>query len=316
MRVIPAVSQVGAVSIVPAAFNNTSRRFFPEGQNIPEQEARTAQYRMATAEYFAAMKIPLMRGRLFDDGDRPESPRVAILSATLVRRYWGDQDPLGKRFKLAVDGPWITVVGVSGDVVHNWFERRLDMLYVPISQSAPYSVAFAVRTVGDPHALAGDLRRAVSRVDPDQPIAALDAMDKMVEDRAAGFVFIARALAIVGAIALVLALVGIYSLMAFLTAQRTQEIGVRMALGAGRWQVVRVITARAVAITIAGTVIGSALALGAGRLMESMLYGLVRTSFTQLGALVLVLGSVALLAAYLPARRAAQVDPMAALRDA
>jgi putative ABC transport system permease protein len=316
MRVIPAVSQVGAVSIVPAAFNNTSRRFFPEGQNIPEQEARTAQYRMATAEYFAAMKIPLMRGRLFDDGDRPESPRVAILSATLVRRYWGDQDPLGKRFKLAVDGPWITVVGVSGDVVHNWFERRLDMLYVPISQSAPYSVAFAVRTVGDPHALAGDLRRAVSRVDPDQPIAALDAMDKMVEDRAAGFVFIARALAIVGAIALVLALVGIYSLMAFLTAQRTQEIGVRMALGAGRWQVVRVITARAVAITIAGTVIGSALALGAGRLMEAMLYGLVRTSFTQLGALVLVLGSVALLAAYLPARRAAQVDPMAALRDA
>ena len=315
MRVIPAASHVGTVSIVPAAFNNWSRRFFPEGQNVTEQEARTAQFRMATPEYFAAMKIPLMRGRLFDDSDRRDSTPVAILSTTLAQRYWGDEDPVGKRFKLAVDGPWITVVGVCGDIVHNWFDRRLDMLYVPISQQAPYSVAFAVRTVGDPHALAGDLRRAVAKVDADQPIAALDTLDNMVEERAAGFVFIARALGIVGLIALVLAIIGIYSLMAFLTTQRTQEIGVRMALGAGRWQVVRVTTARALAITIVGTAIGSALAIGAGRLMESLLYGLVSTSFVQLGALVAVLGFVALVAAYVPARRAAKIDPMTALRQ-
>ena len=315
MRGVPAASHVGAVSIVPAAFNNWSRRFFPEGQDLTEQEARTAQFRMATPDYFAALQIPLMRGRLFDDSDRRDSTPVAILSTTLVRRYWGDQDPLGKRFKLAVDGPWITVVGVCGDIVHNWFDRRLDMFYVPISQQAPYSVAFAVRTVGDPHALAGDLRRAVAGVDPDQPIAALDSLDNMVEERAAGFVFIARALGIVGLIALVLSIIGVYSLMAFLTTQRTQEIGVRMALGAGRWQVVRVTTSRAVAITIVGTAIGSALAVGAGRVMESLLYGLVSTSFVQLGALVAVLGFVALLAAYLPARRAARIDPMSALRE-
>jgi putative ABC transport system permease protein len=315
MRVIPAASHVGVVSIIPAAFNNSSRRFFPEGENVTEQEARTAQFRMATPEYFAAMKIPLMRGRLFDDSDRQDSPPVAILSTTLARRYWGDEDPLGKRFKLAVDGPWITVVGVSGDLVHNWFDRRLDMCYVPISQQAPYSLAFAVRTVGDPHALAGDLRRAVAKVDADQPIAALASLDNMVEERAAGFAFIARALGIVGLIALVLSIIGIYSLMAFLTTQRTQEIGVRMALGAGRWQVVRATTTRAIAITIVGIAIGSALAIAAGRLMESLLYGLVSTSFTQLGALVAVLGFVALLAAYVPARRAARVDPMAALRE-
>jgi putative ABC transport system permease protein len=315
MRVIPAASHVGVVSIIPAAFNNWSRRFFPEGQDVTEQEARTAQFRMATPEYFAAMQIPLMRGRLFDDSDRRDSPPVAILSVTLARRYWGDDDPLGKRFKLAVDGPWITVVGVSGDVVHNWFDRRLDMFYVPISQQAPYSVAFAVRTIGDPHTLAGDLRRAVARVDADQPIAALDSLDNMVEERAAGFVFIARALGIVGLIALVLSIIGIYSLMAFLTTQRTQEIGVRIALGAGRWQVVRVTTTRAIGITIVGTAIGSALAIGAGRVMESLLFGLVSTSFAQLGALVAILGFVALLAAYLPARRAARVDPMTALRE-
>ena len=315
MRGIPAASHIGAVSIVPAAFNNTSRRFFPEGQNVTEQEARTAQYRMATPDYFAAMKFRLMRGRLFDNSDRPDSPPVAILSTTLVRRYWGDEDPIGKRFKLAIDGPWITVIGVSGDIVHNWFDRRLDMLYVPISQQAPYSVAFAVRTVGDPHALGGDLRRAVAKVDADQPIAALESLDKMVEERAAGFVFIARALGVVGLIALVLSIIGIYSLMAFLTTQRTQEIGVRMALGAGRWQVVRVTTGRALGITIVGIVIGSALAVGAGRVMESLLYGLVSTSFAQLGALVAVLGAVALLAAYVPARRASRVDPMSALRE-
>jgi putative ABC transport system permease protein len=315
MRVIPAVSDIGAVSIIPAAFNNWSRRFFPEGQNVTEQEARTAQFRMATPDYFAAMRIPLMRGRLFDDSDRPDSTPVAILSTTLARRYWGDEDPLGKRFRLAIDGPWITVVGVAGDIVHNWFDRRLDMLYVPISQQAPYSVAFAVRTVGDPHALAGDLRRAVAKVDADQPIAALGSLDKMVEERAAGFVFISRALGVVGLIALVLSIIGIYSLMAFLTTQRTQEIGVRMALGAGRWQVVRVTTTRAVAITIAGTIVGSALAVAAGRAMEALLFGLVTTSFAQLSGLVVVLGAVALLAAYLPARRAARIDPMTALRE-
>jgi putative ABC transport system permease protein len=315
MKGIPAVSHIGVVNIIPAAFNNWSRRFFPEGENLTEQEARTAQFRMATPEYFAAMKIPLIRGRLFDDRDRPDTPQVAVLSTTLARRYWGDQDPLGKRFKLALDGPWITVIGVSGDVVHNWFDRRLDMLYVPMTQAAPYSIAFAVRTVGDPHALAGDIRRAVAKADADQPIAALDSLDKMVEDRAAGFAFIANALGVVGVIALVLAVVGIYSLMAFLTAQRTQEMGVRMALGAGRWHVVRATTSRAMTITLMGTAIGSALAFGAGRLMESLLYGMVTTSLAQLAVLVVVLGSVAILAAYIPARRAARIDPMLALRE-
>jgi ABC-type antimicrobial peptide transport system permease subunit len=116
-------------------------------------------------------------------------------------------------------------------------------------------------------------------------------------------------------IALVLSMIGIYSLMAFLNTQRTQEIGVRMALGAGRWQVVRAMTGRAIGITVVGTVIGSLLAIGAGRAMESVLYGMVTTSFVQLGALVVILGSVALLASYLPARRAARIDPMAALRQ-
>jgi putative ABC transport system permease protein len=315
MRGIPAVSEIGATNIIPNAFNNQSRRFFPEGVELKEHEARFAQYRSADSGYFSAMKIPLVRGRLFDGSDRLDGQQVAIVSATLARSYWGDDDPLGKRFKLAIDGPWITVVGVSGDVVHNWFVREFETVYRPLSQTAPYSVAFALRSVGDPRALAGDLRRAVAKVDADQPIASLDALETLVEERAAGFAFIARALGVVGAIALVLSIMGIYSLMAFLTAQRTQEIGVRMALGAGRWQVVRATTARAIAITAVGSVAGALLAFALGRAMQSVLFGLVTTSLTQLSALIVVLGSAALIAAYLPARRAARIDPMAALRE-
>jgi putative ABC transport system permease protein len=315
MQTIPAASSVGTTSIIPAAFNNNSRRVFPEGVTLTEQDARVAEYRLANREYFASVRIPLRQGRWFDASDRVDSTPVAIISEAMARHYWPDQDPIGKRFKVAIDGPWLSVIGVSGNIVHNWFVRQSEQIYRPISQAAPYSVAFAVRTVGDPNALAGDLRRAVAAADADQPIASLSTLSQLVEDRAGGFVFIAGALGAVGAIALVLSVMGIYSLMAFLTTQRTQEIGVRMALGAGRWQVVRAITKRAVGITLAGATIGAALAFGVGRLMESILFGLTRNSLGQLAAITVLLASAALLAGYLPARRAVKIDPMTALRE-
>lgn len=315
MRSIPAVSSIGATSIIPAAFNNSSRKVYPEGRQLTEAEARWAEYRRSTPGYFSAMRIPLLRGRLFTDADRPDATQVALVSTGFAHRYWGDDDPLGKRFKMDTNGQLLTVIGVVGNVRHNWFVAQDDAVYRPITQEAPYSVAFAVRTVGDPTALAGDLRRAVAKVDADQPIASLSTMNRLVEERAAGFVFIARALTIVGTIALVLSIMGIYSLMAFLTTQRTQEIGVRMALGAGRWEIVRATTRRAVAITIVGTIVGSVLAMLMGRLMQTLLYGLIVTSVAQLAALALILSMAALVAAYLPARRAALLDPMAALRE-
>lgn len=315
MRSIPAVDEIGATSMIPAAFNNNSRKVFPEGVTLTETEARWAEFRRADRGYFAAMRIPLVRGRWFDDSDRGESTAVAVVSDGVARRYWPNDDPIGKRFKLAVDGPWISVVGVAGNVVHNWFVRQSDAIYRPISQDAPYSVAFAVRTAGNPNALAGDLRRAIAAVDAEQPLGSVAALDLMVEERAAGFAFIARALGAVGAIAMMLSVLGIYSLMAYLTAQRTQEIGVRMALGAGRWQVVRLTTAHALRITAAGIAAGSALAFAVGQMMQSILFGLVSSSLSQLAAMMVVLGLAALLAAYLPARRAARIDPMNALRQ-
>ena len=315
MRSIPAVSEIGATSIIPAAFNNSSRKVFPEGRQLTEPEARWAEYRRITPGYFAAMRTPLLRGRLFNDADRTDSTQVAMVSTAFAHHYWGDDDPLGKRFKMDTNGQMLTVVGVVGNVRHNWFVRQDDAVYRPLTQEASYSVAFAVRTAGNPTDLSGDLRRAVAKVDADQPIASLATMAQLVEERAAGFYFIARALTVLGVIALVLSIMGIYSLMSFLTTQRTQEIGVRMALGAGRWEIVRATTRRAVAITIAGAGIGSVLALGLGRAMETILSGMVASNLFQLAAIAILLGAAALIAAYLPARRAAGIDPMAALRE-
>jgi putative ABC transport system permease protein len=315
MRSIPAATDIGVTNNIPAGFNNNGRPFFPEGVDLQPAEARMVNYRLSSNGYFSALKIPLLRGRWFEDSDRPDAVQVAVVSASVARRYWPDEDALGKRFKLAHDGPWLMVVGVSGDVVHNWFLRREETIYRPIAQSPPYGGDFAIRTVGDPTALAADFRRAVAAVDPDQPIASLKTLEDMVEERAAGFTFIARALGVVALIALVLSVLGIYSLMAFMTTQRTQEIGVRMALGAGRWQVILAISRRALAITVIGSAVGAALAFGVGNIMQSLLFGMVTTSLTQLAAIAVLLASAALIAAYLPARRAAGIDPMSALRE-
>jgi predicted permease len=315
MRAIPAVTDSGLTSAVPSGFNNNSRQFWPEGVELKESEARFVDFRRNTPGYFTALRIPLVQGRWFDDSDRLDSLPVAVVSASLVRRYWPDQDPLGKRFKVSVDGPWITVIGVCGDVVHNWFTRRDQTVYRPMTQEAPYGGDFTIRTVGDPEALAGDLRRAVAAMDPDQPVASLTTLEQLVEDRAGGFTFIARALGVVALIALVLSLLGIYSLMAFLTAQRTQEIGVRMALGAGRWQVVRLTARRALQITIVGTLVGGALAIAVGRVMQAVLFGLIPNNLLILAPIVAVLAVATLAAAYFPARRAASIDPMSALRE-
>jgi putative ABC transport system permease protein len=319
MKTIPAVSEVGVVNMIPAGFNNTNRRIYPEGQTLKEAEARWTEFRRITPEYLQALRIPVQRGRTFNAGDHSNSMPVAMVSSAMARHYWGDEDPIGKRFRASLGaeptGAWLTVVGVVGNVVHNWFVRETQAFYVPVSQDAPLSFAVAVRTIGDPSALAGDLRRAINAVDADQPVASLDTLATLVDERAAGFAFIARALGVVGAIALVLSVMGIYSLMAFLTAQRTQEIGVRMALGAGRWEVVRAVTKRAVGITLAGTVIGGLLAFALGTLMQSVLFGMVSNNFVQLAVIVLAIGLAALMAAYLPARRASRIDPMTALRQ-
>jgi putative ABC transport system permease protein len=252
---------------------------------------------------------------MLTDADRTSTEQVAVVSRRLVDRYWPKGDAIGRRFRLAADGPEITVVGVVGDVLHDWFQQvRFPTVYRPVGQDAPFANVFVVRTVGDPASIAGDVRRAVLAVDPDQPIIELAPMETVVEDRTAGVAFIADAMAVVALIALALAIMGLYSLMAFVVSRRTQELGVRMALGATRWQVVGLATRQGVTITVVGLLAGALAALAMGRLMESTLFGVVSTSAWQLAALSALVAAIAVAASYLPARRMASLDPTVALR--
>jgi putative ABC transport system permease protein len=262
------------------------------------------------------MKIPLLSGRGFNEGDRADTTPVAIISRIVADRYFTDPNPIGRQFRLAADGPAITVIGVAADILHDWFQqRRAPTVYRPLSQEAPYAHAFVVRTIGNPLSIAGDLRRAVNAVDPDQPIITLETMETLVTERSAGLNFIANALAVVALIALVMAVMGLYSLMAYIVSRRTQELGVRMALGATKWQVIGLTSGQGVRITIAGIVIDILAAFGIGRLLESVLFGVVSASPTQLTLLALFVFGVSLLASYIPARRTAALDPTLALRS-
>jgi putative ABC transport system permease protein len=317
MRAIPAATNVGFTTHQPYAGANDGRRFWLEGQDaLREDEVRLVNYRRIEGDYFGAMRIPLIAGRPFTGADRDGSQPVALVSAGLASDYWPNQDPIGRRFKVAAQGEYITVVGVVGNVVHNWLRPGIDRtVYRPVKQQPPLRAVFAIRTVGDPLSLAGDLRRAVAKADPDLPIAVLNSMTGGMETQASGIRFIAKSLGVVAFVAFVLAVMGIYSLMAYLTGQRTQEIGVRMALGAGGWQVIRLTTNQAIAIIVAGTITGAALSAGLGQLMRSVLLGVITIHWGQLALVVFVLFSVALMAAYIPARRASRIDPMSALRE-
>jgi putative ABC transport system permease protein len=315
MRAVPAVASAAMISNMPGGGNNASREFWPEGVQLQPTDVQLAYYRRISDDYFTAMRIPVAAGRVFNTSDRATSEAVAVVSRALAERYWPGDDPLGKRFRLSANGPLITVVGVVGDVRHDWFrDAKTPMVYRPILQDAPYTVAFVLRTHRDPLALVGELRRAVAAVDSDQPVTAIDTMEQRLIDRAAGVTFIAQAVAVVAAIAFVLAVTGLYSLMSFIATRRTQEFGVRLALGAGRWDVIQLTARQALAITAAGAALGVAMSAGLGQLMESMLFGVVANSYTQLAILVSALMLVALVAAYLPARRAADLDATTALR--
>jgi putative ABC transport system permease protein len=315
MRAIPAVSEVSMVSHLPFGGGNTSRPFWPEGVSLREGDVRQVDFRRVTPTYFETVRIPLLAGRGLDDTDRADTQLVAVVSQSLADRYWPGGHAIGRQFRLAADGSPITVVGIVGDVLQDWFQqRRAPTVYCPLAQDAPFLHSYTVRTIGDPLSVAGDVRRAVRALDADQPIIRLQSMQDLIDDRTAGIRLISRMLVVVALIAFALAVLGLYSLMAFMVSRRTQELGVRLALGATRWQIIGVTTRQGAWVTLVGLAAGAAAAVGLGRVMESILYGIVVLSVGQLVALVGLIAGVAMLASYLPARRTASLDPTTALR--
>jgi putative ABC transport system permease protein len=312
---LPGVERAAVVNCLPASGSNSSRAIEIDGhppadpRNLPRVD-----YRAATPDYFAVMRIPIRRGRAFTAGDRESTAPVAIVSDSMARKYWPGEDPLGRRVRIG-NGAWITVVGISGDVIQDWFNRRnVPTLYRPFAQAPTDYFGIAVRTAGDPAAAADSVRHALLRVDPTQPVFELMTMRVQLHERTIGLQYLAAIMTVFAGLALILAAVGLYAVMAYMVTQRTHEIGIRMALGAAPRDVVHLPVGEAARLTGAGAVIGVGLSLALARLMEAAMLGIASDEQRVTGVFVIVLVASALLAGYLPARRAAAIDPLVALR--
>ncbi len=317
---VPGVTAVAATAMLPSSGNN-SNSFLLEGQALPRNVAESSQTtaRLVSANYFATMRIPVLRGRAFAATDTRESPRVAVVDQQFVDKWCNGQDPIGRRVRFGYrpedDAPWMTIVGVVGNVPQQLdrpYERG--SVYQLVEQNDANFLSYVVRAAGDPATYGPALQKAVLTVRPDIPI-----YNVMTQARVEALAywerkFFGQVFSAFGLGALFLSALGVYGVMAYSVAQRTAEIGVRMALGASPGDVLRLVSRQGFILVGAGLVLGIAAALGLTRFMAALLYGISPSDPPTYFVLTLVLAAVGLLACWLPARRATQVDPILALR--
>ena len=321
LRAIPGVQAAAMASEMPLSGTVNGGGYIQEG--APFRGGRDVMMlfsRTVDQQYFRTLQIPLRRGRLFDARDTANSPLVAVISETTARRFWPNQDPIGKRVAGGELGKWTTIVGIVGDVRHEdvGSSHTSEILFPYAQQSPQFGMTLAVRTdpaiYPDPQRFSTALSHAVAQVDPGQAVSHATSMPALMRDRLAMRRLAVVLLAVFAGLALTLAAVGIYGVLSFAVARRTHEIGVRVALGAGAPAVIRMVVGQAAALALAGSLLGLAGAFALTRVMRSMLYGVSPTDPVVFAAIVAVLAAVAVLAGYLPARRAARVEPLAALR--
>jgi putative ABC transport system permease protein len=271
---------------------------------------------LVTPDYFKTMKIPVLKGRDFSDRDDLKSPLVAVINETFARRAFPNEDAIGKRLTTPqTQGP-VTIIGVVGDAKHyTATEPARPQLYAAHYQVPLIFSSLVARTKGPALSIANDVRKAIWSVDKDQPVWSVISLEDTVNRTQGQPRFLALLLGIFSSIALLLAGVGIYGVTSYGVAQRTHEIGIRLALGASADRVLREVVARGVRLTLVGALLGLAGAVAAGRLATALLFGVKPTDPTALAAAVVILGAVSVAACYLPARRAARVDPMIALAE-
>jgi putative ABC transport system permease protein len=319
IQAIPGVQAAGAVSWLPLSGLGSATSFWVDGRpEPPPGEKPTTDVRVITPGYFAAMGIPLIKGRIFDERDTAESPRVLIINETMARQFFPDEDPIGKRLIISWDHPSLPdeIIGVVGDARLTSVDGEMrPAIYWPHARQAAYSsMTFAVRADGDPLALTGSLLGEIRSIDAELPVADIRTMGEVVSTSTSRPRFNMLLLALFAAVALVLAAVGIYGVMAYSVNQRTHEIGIRMALGASGTDVMRLIVGQGMLLVLAGVGLGLIGAFFLTGLMSSLLFGVNATDPATFLSISLILAGVAFVACYIPARRATRVDPMVALR--
>ena len=315
---LPGVQAVGAISYLPLTGDRSASDFSVPGRPAPPKGAEPiGDMRAVTPGYFRAMGIPIQAGRSLTDADLANSPAVAVVSATLARTIWPNENVVGK----FIDYDWgtkqhVQIVGVAGDVHHEGVDKAPFMeIYRPLSQFVYPTMTLVVRTVAEPLTLARPFRDAVRSIDREQPVGQLESMDELV-GKSLGISRLSTMLfGLFGVLGLVLASVGIYGVMSYGVIQRTREFGVRMALGARQSDVRGMVVRQGALLSGIGIVIGLAGAFALTRLMRTLLFAVTPSDPVTYVGIALVLGTVALVASYLPARRATQVDPVIALRE-
>jgi putative ABC transport system permease protein len=313
-------AQAALVSEAPMSGESLSHDFLVEGQQLSAGEEPDVQTRSVEGDYFRVMRIPLLSGRDFTPHDNENAPLVGVINQSLARRFFKDESPLGKRVRWARDEQiyWITIVGVAGDIKHFGLDEPEEpALYTPYPQSMrawKRWMNLVVRSAGDPAAITQAVKSHVWRVDGRIPVTKARTMIEMLSASIEARRFNMLLLGVFAAMATMLAAVGIYGVMSYSVAQRRREIGVRIALGARPRDVVRLVVGRGMLLTSIGAVAGVALSLALTRLMTGMLFGVGAKDPLTFGSVLLLLAGVALLACWIPARRATKVDPMVALR--
>jgi putative ABC transport system permease protein len=318
----PGVASAVAFTSTPLSNNGvTWIRFRAEGQN--QNEAKIDRLpggiiQSISPGYFHTMLIPLLSGRDFNLQDSAEGQPVAIVSDRLARRFWPGQNPISKLIKLegpGINSPWLAVVGVAHDVLYDWTNQVPEFtVYRPNLQSPLATSLFAVRSAVDPFSLVPQVRQEISNLDPEMPVAEIKTLEQAIDEGVASLGLVGGFVEALGVLALLLAGVGVYGVMAHAVAERTREIGIRMALGAVQGRVLLMVLRRGLMLIVAGVVIGWPLALALARVLANISYGVRKTEPAILLASTVILSFIALLACAIPARRATRVDPLVALR--
>jgi putative ABC transport system permease protein len=323
LNAIPGVRAAGVTSVLPFSGGWSTSTLKVDGIVIPEgQNGPWGDIRVVSPRYFEALRIPLKRGRLMNDQDRQGAPLVVVIDEQFVKKYFANTDPIGKRMTFAgspsnaPDSTWMTVIGVVGHAAHEGLDAdpRIQY-YLPAAQAGGRFMSVAVSTKGDPNGVVAAVRNAVHSVDAGLPIAQVNTMEKLVEASVGQRRLSMILLGLFSGIALLLASIGIYGVMSYSVAQRSRELGIRMALGAERGRVLRLVVGQGMGLAAIGVVIGLVAAFALTRFLAAQLYGVGATDPVTFGTVAGLLVGVALLASLLPAMRATRVDPVVALRD-
>jgi putative ABC transport system permease protein len=319
IRSLPGVQSAGATSILPLSGNNSSGSFRIEGREVPQGQSSPHGDRWAaTTDYFSTMKIPIVRGRYFDDRDTLDSQPVAIIDESMQRKYWPNEDPVGKRitFQGGQNNPiWREIVGIVGHVKHKGLEGESRVqYYIPHSQVQNSSMNLVVRASVEPSSLTGAVRGAIREMDKDLPVFRVRTMEQYVSDSTAQRRFALTLVAIFAAVALALAAVGLYGVLSYSITQRSHEIGIRMALGAQVRDVLRLVVGQGMTLALAGVLLGGVAAFMLTGLMANLLFDVKAKDPLTFAMIAVLLTLVALLACLVPARRATRVDPIESLR--